>query len=388
MSTQDSKLTTHDSQSPRIALVHDWITRRGGAERVLDVLHQVWPEAPIYTSLYNPAMFPEFAEAEVKSTWLNYIKLAQKKHQLFAVPRGWVYRTIDLSDYDIVVSSCSAESKYVKTGPNTLHICYCYTPIRYYWSDYKWYLKHPPFGVLNPLVKFVLPALIGYLRKQDYKMAQKVDVFVTQSKYIQARIKKYYDRDSVVIHPPTPTKLFLDLKKKPGEYYLIVGRQVAYKRLDLAVEAFNKLGLPLVIAGAGEEIAVQKKLAKSNITFLGFVPDGDLPQLYAGAKAVLYPQEEDYGLVPIEAQAAGTPVIAFSKGGASETVVDGTTGVLFDEQTTTGLIEAINRFVKLKFDPKVLREHAKKFDEEVFKRKIKEFVKAEYTKFKETKKVI
>ncbi len=349
---------------------------------MLDVLHQVWPEAPIYTSLYNPDVFPEFAEAEVHSTWLNHIKLAQKKHQLFAVPRGWVYRSINLSDYDLVVSSCSAESKYVKTGPNTLHICYCYTPIRYYWSDYDWYLKHPPFGALNPLVKFVLPALIGYLRRQDYNMAQKVDLFVTQSEYIRQRIKKYYNRDSVVIHPPTNTALFINLKKEPGDYYLIVGRQVAYKRLDLAVDAFNELGLPLVVAGAGEEIPAQKPRAKANIDFRGFVPDSELPQLYANAKAVLYPQEEDYGLVPVEAQAAGTPVIAYGKGGASETVVDGTTGVLFNEQTSTGLVEAILRFQKLKFDPKVLREHAKKFDEEVFKKKIREFVEGEYSKFK------
>ncbi len=366
----------------KIALVHDWITRRGGAERVLDVLHRVWPGAPIYTSLYNPDVFPEFADAEVHSTWLNHIKLAQKKHQLFAVPRGWVYRSIDLSDYDLVLSSCSAESKYVKTGPGTLHICYCYTPIRYYWSDYDWYLKHPPFGALNPLVKFVLPALIGYLRRQDYNAAQKVDVFVTQSKYVQARIKKYYDRDSVVIHPPTNTSLFINLKKEVGNYYLIVGRQVAYKRLDLAVDAFNELGLPLVIAGTGEEIAVQKPRAKSNIDFRGFVLDTELPQLYANAKAVLYPQEEDYGLVPVEAQAAGTPVIAYSKGGASETVVDGTTGVLFDEQSSEALIAAIKRFEKLKFAPKILREHALKFDEEVFKREIREFVEEEYATFR------
>jgi glycosyltransferase involved in cell wall biosynthesis len=366
----------------KMALVHDWITRRGGAERVLDVLHQVWPEAPIYTSLYNSEMFPEFANAEVHSTWMNRIKLAQKKHQLFAVPRGWVYRSIDLSGYDLVVSSCSAESKYVKTGSNTLHICYCYTPIRYYWSDYDWYLKHPPFGALNPLVKLVLPVLIGYLRRQDYNMAQRVDLYVTQSKYIQQRIKKYYNRDSVVIHPPTNTSLFMNLKKENGDYYLIVGRQVAYKRLDLAVDAFNALGLPLVVAGAGEEIAIQKPRAKGNIDFRGFVADQDLPQLYANAKAVLYPQEEDYGLVPVEAQAAGTPVIAYGKGGASETVVDGTTGVLFHEQSSVALIEAVKRFEKLKFDPVVLRDHAKKFDEEVFKKKIKEYVEQVYTDFK------
>lgn len=365
----------------KVALVHDWMVSFGGAERVLLELHQMWPDAPIYTAAYEPAKFPMFANADIRPTWLNQIKLAKRKHQLFSIPRAWAFRGLDLSDYDLVISSCSAESKYVKTGPNTLHICYCYTPIRYYWSDYQWYLDHPPFGLLNPAVKLFLPAIIGLLRRQDYRLAQKVDIYVTQSRYIQAKIKKYYHRDSTVIHPPTDTNQFLNLNKRDGGYYLIVGRQVAYKRLDLAVDAFNELGLPLVVAGIGEEIAAQTARAKANIDFRGFVSDEQLPQIYADAKAVLYPQEEDYGLVPVEAQAAGTPVIAFGRGGAAETVIDGITGVLFTEQSPKGLIEAVRRFEDMRFDLAKLREHSKKFDAAVFRREFKAFALQAYADF-------
>lgn len=370
---------------PKVALVHDWMVSRGGAERVLYSMHELWPDAPIYTAAYDPSKFPEFANVDVRTTWLDRIKLAKTKHQLFSIPRAWAFKGLDLSDYDIVVSSCSAESKYVKTGPNTLHICYCYTPIRYYWSDYDWYIKHPPFGAFNPVVRLVLPTLINYLRRQDYNMAQKIDIFLTQSVYIKAKIKKYYDREATIIHPPTDTTRFLNLPKKRGNYYLIVGRQVAYKRLDLAVDAFNELGLPLIVAGTGEEIARQKERSKSNIDLRGFVPDDELPGLYANALAVLFPQEEDYGLVPIEAQAAGTSVIAFGKGGAAETVIDGETGVLFDEQSPKALIEAVKRFQLLSFDPQKLREHAKKFDDATFKRELKQFVDHAYRNFRAEK---
>lgn len=366
----------------KLAIVHDWLVARGGAERVVATMHEMWPDAPIYTAAYNPNKFPEFAGANVRTTWLDKIALAKKKHQLFSIPRAYAFKGLDLSEYDVVISSCSAESKYVKTGPNTLHICYCYTPIRYYWSDYDWYRAHPPFGFLNPLAKLVLPFMIGWLRALDFKMASKVDVYVTQSRYIQGRIKKYYKRDAVVIHPPTDTSQFLNLKKDQDQYYLIVGRQVAYKRLDLAVDAFNELGLPLWVVGSGEEISVQQKRAKNNIVFKGYVGDSQLPQIYANAKAVLFPQEEDYGLVPVESQAAGTPVIAYGVGGAAETVVDGQTGVLFKTQTPEALIEAVRRFEKLQFDPAKLREHSKKFDAHVFKAQLKDFVDKEYAKFK------
>ncbi len=357
----------------KVAIVHDWLVSPGGAERVIEAMHEIWPDAPIYTAAYEPSKFPQFAGYDIRTTWLNRIGLAKRKHQLFSVARAFAFRGLDLSEYDVVISSSSAESKYVKTGGAT-HICYCYTPIRYYWSDYDWYRQNPPFGWLNPVARLLLPIIIGPLRWFDYRMAQNVDYFVSQSEYIKGRIKKYYHRDSAVIYPPTDIKRFAKSKKRPGDYYLIVGRQVAYKRLDLAVDAFNELGLHLVVAGVGEEVNRQLRRAKGNIDFRGRVSDRELIELYAGAKAVLYPQEEDFGLVPVEAQATGTPVIAFGKGGAAETVIDGKTGVLFEKQTPADLIAAVKRFEKLKFDPAALRENAAKFDIAIFKSKLKAFV--------------
>lgn len=357
----------------RVAIVHDWMVSSGGGEKVVAALHELWPEAPIFVGAYDPSKFPEFKDADVRPLWLNRFKLAKRKHQLFTIPRAWAFKSLDLSEYDLVISSSSAESKYVKTGPNTVHICYCHTPIRYYWSDYDWYRNNPPFGLLNPLAWVILPILLPLLRRMDYKAAQKVDYFVANSQNVRKRIRKYYDRDADVIYPPVNTK---DLKPsaKLGEYFLVLGRQVAYKRLDLAVEAFNKLGLPLVVAGDGEEINRQKPKSNDNIQYLGRVTDAKKAELMTSAKAFIFPAEEDFGIVLVEAMAAGRPVLAYDKGGATESVIDGTTGILFNEQTADSLIDAIEKFNKTKFSPSVIRKHAEKFDEQVFKTKIRQLV--------------
>jgi glycosyltransferase involved in cell wall biosynthesis len=370
-----------EGSAPRIAIVHDWMVSPGGAEKVVLELHKLWPEAPIYTAAYTPEKFPEFADADIRPTWLNKIALAKKKHQLFSLPRAWAFKSLDLSDYDIVISSSSAESKYIRTGPKTLHICYCYTPIRYYWSDYEWYRQHPPFGKLNGLAKFLLPTLIGPLRRMDFKAAQKVDRFVGISKAVQARIKLYYKRDSDLIYPPVRTDE-IALSTHEGEYYLVLGRQVAYKRLDLAVDAFNELGLPLKVAGTGEELAVQQPRSKSNIEYLGRVSDEELPGLLAGAKGFIFPAEEDFGIAPVEAMAAGRPVIAYGVGGATETVVEGKTGIFFHEQSPAALVEAVKRFETMKWDHKAIRRQAEKFSEEAFKTQMKTFVETAWTEFK------
>jgi glycosyltransferase involved in cell wall biosynthesis len=367
-------------QELKIALVHDWMVSPGGAERTLYQLHQMWPDAPIYTAAYVPEKFPEFHGADVRTTWLDRIPLAKTKHQLFPLARAWAFKSLDLSKFDIVISSSSAEAKYVRTGNSTLHICYCHTPIRYYWSDYEWYLAHPPFGKLNWLAKGILPALIGRLRNMDFKASQKVDVYVANSKHVQDRILKYYKRPSTVIYPPVEIDRFpLSLHHK--DFYLIVGRQVAYKRLDLAIEAFNKLGLPLKISGIGEEIARLTPLAKPNIEFLGRVPDKQLAKLYGEAKAFIFPAEEDFGIVPVEAMAAGTPVIAYAKGGLLESVVDGVTGVFFKEQSSEALVKAIQKFETLEFDPRQIRSQAEKFGDSVFRDRMREFVATEWQEF-------
>jgi glycosyltransferase involved in cell wall biosynthesis len=365
----------------RVALVHHWLVSPGGAEKVLYELHQMYPDAPIYTAAYLPKKFPEFADADVRTTFLNKIPLIKNKHQLFPIFLGLPFKTLDMSQYDLVISSCAAEAKYVQTGPETLHICYCHTPVRYYWTDYEWRLKNMPFGVFNWLARLIFPLVIGILRRVDYEGAQGVDVYVANSRHIQERIKRYYHRDSTVIYPPVATKSVNHVDAKKEDYYLIVGRQVAVKRLDVAVDAFNQLGLPLKVAGAGEELARQRPRAKNNIDFLGYVSDEERNRLLAGAKGFVFPPEEDFGMVPVEALAAGTPVLAYNGGGAPEYVTDGVTGVLFDEQTPESLIDAVKRFEGMSFDRGVLRAKAAEFDIAVFREKMAKFADDEWQRF-------
>lgn len=367
-------------RQPKVAIVHDWMVSNGGAEKVVYALHELWPEAPIYTAAYDPIKLPEFAGADVRPTWLNRIKLAKTKHQLFTIPRALAFSTLNLSGYDIVISSSSAESKYVHTGPSTLHICYCHTPIRYYWSDYDWYRQHPPFGRLNGLAKVMLPLMIGSLRRMDYTAAQRVDRYIANSKTVEGRIKQYYHRDSEVIYPPVATDRF-KLPTHSGEYYVVLGRQVAYKRLDLVVDAFNLLGLPLKVAGTGEEVGVQQARSNANIEYLGRVPDAELPALLGGAKALVFPAIEDFGIVPVEAMSAGRPVIAYGVGGATESVIEGLSGTLFYEQTTEALISALERFEAMEFDPVAIRQHAQQFSQQVFAHKMKRFVEQAWQDF-------
>jgi glycosyltransferase involved in cell wall biosynthesis len=366
---------------PKIALVHHWLTSQGGAEKVLYELHRMYPEAPIYTTAYIPEKFPEFAGAEVHTTFLNWIPFLKRKHQLFPIFLGTPFKTFNMEKYDLVISSCAAEAKYVRTGERTLHICYCHTPVRYYWTDYEWRLHNMPFGRLNWLARVVFPLVIGLLRRIDYAAAQRVDVFIANSEHIKRRIKQYYHRDSTVIYPPIETQ---ELEKIPAgarDYYLIVGRQVASKRLDVTVDAFNELGLPLKVAGVGEEVARQKPRAKSNIEWLGRVSDEERNRLMAGAKGFVFPPEEDFGMVPLEAMAAGTPVIAYNGGGAPEYVADGETGVLFDKQTGPALAEAVRRFETMRFDEQVVRARAQQFDTAVFRERMKAFVDQHWAEF-------
>lgn len=366
---------------PRVALVHHWLVSPGGAEKVLYELHQMYPNAPIYTAAYLPKKFPEFASADVRTTFLDKIPYLKYKHQFFPIFLGLPFKTLDMSEYDLVISSCAAEAKYVRTGDKTLHICYCHTPVRYYWTDYEWRLKNLPFGKLNWLARIVFPMVVGVLRRVDYKAAQGVNVFVANSKHIQQRIKQYYHRESTVIYPPIETEKLSQMTSGIRDYYLIVGRQVASKRLDVAVEAFNELGLPLKVAGTGEEIARQRLRAKANIEFLGYVSDEKRDELFAGAKGFVFPPEEDFGMVPLEAMAAGTPTIAYNQGGAPEYVIEGRTGVLFDRQTSDSLVQAVQRFETMEFDETIIREHAKMFDSAVFRKKIAKFVNDEQAVF-------
>jgi glycosyltransferase involved in cell wall biosynthesis len=345
----------------------------------------MWPNAPIYTAAYDPSKFPELRGADVRVTWLDKVPFAKTKHQFFPILRALAFKSLDLSAYDIVISSDAAEAKAVRTGPSTMHICYCHTPIRYYWVDYDWYMKHPPFGWLNWLARIVLPLSLGWLKELDFDAAQRVDWFIANSHNVAARIKKFYRRDAEVIYPPINIERF-KIPRRDGDYYLVAGRQVAYKRLDLAVDAFNELGKKLIVAGSGEEATRQASRAKPNVEFLGRVSDKKLAELFAAAKGFVFPAEEDFGMVPVEAMAAGTPVIAYDAGGAKEYVKDPETGVLFRHQTVKDLKEAIVRCEDMAFDADKIRAEAKKYATPVFDARMRSFVEAKWADFRTRRK--
>jgi glycosyltransferase involved in cell wall biosynthesis len=366
----------------RIALVHEWLTNMAGSERVILALHDLYPDAPIFTSVYVPEEFPELADADVRTSFLQKVPGAKTKHQAFSLFRTVAFERFDLSEYDVVISSCHAEAKGIITRPETLHICYCYTPVRYYWSGYHHYLENPRFGMFNPIVKLVMPYMTNYLRLWDRCAADRVDRFVAISDHVAQRIRKYYRREADVIFPPVTTS-WLKKSDISGDYFLLVGRIIPYKRADIVVEAFNQLGLSLKIAGAGPDLESLRKASAPNIEFLGRVSDSELRELYEGCKALIFPQEEDFGIVPLEAMAAGKPVIAYRAGGALETIVEGETGVFFDHQNVESLLQAVSEFDAVRFKPEKCREQALKFDVEVFKGKFEAFVNQAWRDFRE-----
>jgi len=358
----------------KVALVHDWLTNLGGAEKVLLALSEVYPEAPIYTSVYNPAKTAPFKDKDVRTSFLQKVPLSKNKHQLFPTLRPLAFENFDFSKYDLVISSSSAEAKGIITKPQTTHICYCHTPTRYYWSDYHAYLNRLQFGILNPLVRKMMPKTIHKMRIWDRLAAERVDCFIANSSYVAQRIKKYYRKEATIIHPPCDTD---DLKpgSKQGDYFLAMSRLIPYKKIDLIVEAFNNLKLPLKVIGTGPEEQKLKKLAKKNVELLGYVGGKKKLKLLQECQAFIFAAEEDFGIVPVEAMACGKPVIAYGKGGVLDSVVEDETGIFFQEQTPQSLTDAILKFEPSKFDSTKIRKHAESFSKEEFKRKIKAFVK-------------
>ena len=337
---------------------------------MLRVFHDIWPKAPTYALYFDKKSFPDFVNKTIRTSFLQKMPLARKKFQWYLALMPAATESHNLSDYNIVVSSSSAFSKGVITQPGTVHICYCHTPTRYLWSDTHSYVSElrAPWWA-----KAVLPPVLSHLRIWDKTAAERVDLFVANSKTVQERIKKFYGRKSIIIYPPVETEDFY-ISSDPKNYFLVGGRLVPYKRYDLVIEAFNKTGLPLKIFGTGPIEADLKKTAKSNIEFLGRVSDEERIKLYANCRAFIHPQEEDFGITQVEAMAAGRPVIAYRKGGATETIIDGVTGEFFDEQSWEELADHLIRFEDEKFCPEVIREHAQKFGVERFKREMVELV--------------
>ena len=364
--------------APKIAIVHDWLTVSGGAEAVVAELHKLFPKAPIYTSVYNPAAFSGLKGVDIRTTYLQK-KLPAKlryKHILWPTLRAKAFRALDLSEFDIIISSSSAEAKSVrKTRPGQVHIAYIHTPIRYYWSHYEEFRREFKFGVFTPFIRPVIPYFVKKMRKLDLESLEGIDAFIANSEITQQRIKHYYKRSSTVVHPPVDVERFTPPPKGERSGYVLWGRHVPYKRFDLAIEACNQLGASLTIIGSGPDTARLKKLAGPTITFTGRVSDAELVRLAGSAKGFLFPNEEDFGISAVESLAAGTPVIAYAKGGALDIVQDGETGVLFTEQTVESLVAAMKRFETLSFLPATLHRKAKRFDKGFFDTRILKIVK-------------
>lgn len=375
----------------KVALVYDRVNKWGGAERVLLTLHEMFPKAPLYTSVYNPetaewaSVFPK-----VYTSFLQKLPFLKTRHELLAPLMPLTFESFNFDEYDLVISVTSEAAKGIITKPETKHVCYMLTPTRYLWSGYGEYFKDTAFkGVARPFVY--------YLRSWDRIAAQRPDVVVGISSEVQKRIKKFYGRESKIIYPPVElsrfekvpsenntiekpyintTPLHGDVEKhaqkheKGDGYYLIVSRLVSYKKVGMVIKTFNKLDKKLVVVGVGHEEKKLKKLARDNIIFTGHLTDEELVNYYINAKALIFPQVEDFGLVAVEAQAAGTPVIAYKFGGALDTVVEGKTGVFFNQQTVDSLVQAVKKLDTIKISRSGCLNNAQRFSKERFKKEL------------------
>jgi glycosyltransferase involved in cell wall biosynthesis len=367
------------SRQPKIAIVHDWLTNMGGSENVVLALAEAFPGAPIYTSQYTPRKMPAFKNLDIRTTYLQKLPGPLKNmHKFFPMLRVHAFRKLDLSEFDIIISSSSAESKQVrKTRDNQVHICYCHTPIRYYWSHYDEYRNDPGFGKLNWLVRLTMPLLVPPLKKADYKAAQAIDVFIANSEGVKDRIAKYYNRTATVVHPPVDINRFTPARKR-DDYYVALGRHVPYKRIDLAVAAATKLSVPLKVFGNGSEHAYLREISGPTVEFytdrFSDASDEEVTKALEHARGFIFPADEDFGIVQVEALAAGTPVIAYKKGGALDIVQDSVSGVFFNTQTVEDVIEAIKKVEKSTYLPGTLRRKAKRFDKSLFISKLRKIV--------------
>ncbi len=361
-------------KGPKVAIVHDWLVG-GGAERVVYELHQMFPDAPIYTS-YATEEWRKKLDGKVVTGRLQHFGFLRKFLQL---PRLWWFAHLDLSGYDLVISSTgNGEAKDIRVPRGTPHICYCNTPTHFYWRHYDKYLKHPGFGVLDPLARVGLRLLVGPLRQRDLRASKRPDLFIANSTHIQADIKKYYGRDSVVVHPPVDVERFSNqesrIKNHARHGFVTTGRQVPLKRIDFVVAACTELGVPLKVIGRGPEHAKLVKMAGPTVTFLDNVSDTELPAHLAGAEAYLFASYEDFGIAPVEALAAGTPVIAYKAGGVLDYVKAGKTGMFFAPQTTRALIAAVKAFSLSDYATSDIKTFAQNFSREQFQKSVSEVV--------------
>ncbi|KKU64935.1 MAG: Glycosyl transferase, group 1 [Candidatus Amesbacteria bacterium GW2011_GWA1_47_16] len=366
----------------RIALVYDRVNKWGGAEQVLLALHELFPKAPLFTSVYHPAkaawaqVFPE-----VITSFLQKFPFAKSHHEIYPWLTPLAFETLELNNFDAVISVTSADAKGIITRPDTFHLCYCLTPTRYLWSHYDFHKK-----LLNPVNRWFSQPVFEYMKYWDLIASRRPDEYISISKTVQNRVKRYYGLDSQVIYPPVDIDVFSTPAPPPSikDFFLYVSRLVAYKRPDVVINVFNEINLPLVVIGTGSLEKKLRRIARPHITILGNVSREVLVSHYQHSRALIFFHEEDFGIVPVEAQAAGTPVIALNKGGASETVIHGKTGILIEDNSPASLRHALAGFSKESFSSSFIQSHADRFSKERFK---SEFVKLFTLRWKKYKSI-
>lgn len=385
----------------RVALVHYWLIAHRGGERVLEALGEIFPQADIFTLVYEPGRTsPLIRKHRIQTSFIQKLPFARSHHRAFLPLYPMALESLDLRGYDLVISSESGPAKGVITDPETCHICYCHTPMRYLWNFYHEYREGA-----GPLTRLAMPFFAHYLRQWDFASAARVDYFVANSRNTARRIRKFFGRESEVIYPPVDLERYQpdaaaargparSATNQMDSYYLAVSEMVPYKRIDLAVAAFNRLDRRLIVVGDGPELRRCRRLAGPKVEFRGRMEDEGLARLYAGCRALVFPAEEDFGITPLEAQASGRPVIAYGKGGALETVIgyhggEGPdpgqcTGLFFAPQTADALVDAVRRFeaVEDRFDPASLRRHAETFSAPRFREEMAAFVAEKLAEFR------
>lgn len=368
-----------------VAIVHDWLTGMRGGEKVLEIVCELFPRADLFTLLYNRGTVSQtIASHRIFTSFIDRLPLKKTRYRHYLPLFPTAIERFNFKNYDLILSTSHAVAKGVITPPDTLHISYLHTPMRYVWDMYGEYFGPDKTGCLS---RKLIPFFANYLRMWDVTSSNRVDWFLANSQHVGNRIKKYYGRDATVIHPPVDTAQF-SVSRVSGDYYLIVSALVPYKKIDLAVHAFNQLKKPLLVVGSGAQRKKLRRMAEPNIEFIPWQSAEKLLNYYGNCRALIFPGEEDFGIVPVEAMACGKPVIAFAKGGALETVIgyDGenastATGIFFHHQHPDRLVEAVNRFEGIEWNPEFISRHAEQFDRENFKAKISEFIREKVNHF-------
>jgi glycosyltransferase involved in cell wall biosynthesis len=352
-----------------IAIIHDYLNQYGGAERVLEALHELYPDAPVYTSIYNPTAMPAaYRDWDIRTTFMQRLPgwKTYFRHYFLLYPSA--FESLNLKNYDLIISSSSAYAKGIIPAPGAIHICYCHTPMRFAWRTEDYIERESIRGFKAT----ILPIILTFMRLWDVSTASRVDGFVANSHEVAGRIRRYYNRDATIIAPPVELPPFQ--QQPPEDYYLAGGRLIPYKRIGLAVEALTKLGLPLKIFGEGRDRHALEQVAGPNVTFLGRVDEAQRQDLFARCRAFIFPGEEDFGITPLEAMAAGRPVIAYAAGGAMETVIDGITGRFFSQQNAAALAAALAMSRNDTYDSQTIRTHAEGFGKPIFLKKMKTYI--------------